>query len=109
MKKILFILILASYLTTGMFEYIDEITTQVVTIFESSFCVVYTVIWYIAGFLASLVIVAEGIKWVQSGDDPGQRQRSKDTIMNVFYALIFISISKVVAEMLIQETFNCVI
>ncbi|MFH0859716.1 MAG: hypothetical protein V1921_00790 [Candidatus Altiarchaeota archaeon] len=94
-------------MTSGIFEYAGEISSQISTVFETSFCTVYTVIWYLAGVLASAIIVVQGLKWVEADDDPGQRQRAKETIVNVIYALIFIIIGKILAELIIGETFNC--
>lgn len=108
MKKKIAFLIIICYMASGLFEYVDEISSQVTTVFETSFCTVYSVIWYLAGVLASVMIVVQGLKWIEAEDDPGQRQRAKEAIVNTAYALIFIIMAKIVVEVIIGESFDCI-
>jgi len=48
---------------------------------------------YIAGAIATLVLVINGIKWTGSSDDPGARKQAKQGIIHAVVGLIIVMIA----------------
>lgn len=72
----------------------DDIVTPLLDVI----CNLYCAVSKIALFVASVVVVLAGIKWVASGDDPGGRKAAKDTIIFVIVGLIVIAIAATIVS-----------
>ncbi|VVB51033.1 TrbC/VIRB2 family protein [uncultured archaeon] len=53
-------------------------------------CMLATLIANVAGALASLTIISAGLKWVTSGDAPGDRKQAKEMIIHAIVGLVII-------------------
>ena len=54
----------------------------------------------IAGAIASLVIVINGIKWTGSSDDPGARKQAKQGIIHAIVGLVIVMIAVEVVKLI---------
>ena len=56
-------------------------------------CAIYRILVYIAGGIATFVIVYAGIKWIGSSEDPGARKIAKSMIIYTGVGLIIVLIA----------------
>jgi hypothetical protein len=67
-------------------------------------CSFFRTFYYIAGAIASLVIVIAGVKWAASENDPGARKQAKDAIIHAIIGLILvILVSQLVKQVIGTE------
>ena len=91
----------------------QQFENEVVPVFHDVMCLIYRIIWKIAGPLGVLVLVWAGVKWIYSQDDPAERERAKEFILQVIMALTVIIIARAVAEFILSTdtggpvVFNC--
>lgn len=71
----------------------DADMTAIVQPIKDALCGLYCVIFGVAGFIASLVFLLAGLKWIGSADDPSGRKQAKDTMIFVVVGLIIIAIA----------------
>ena len=57
----------------------------------------------IAGALATLIIVMNGIKWIGSSDDPGARKQAKEGIVHAVVGLVIVLIAVNVVALIISS------
>lgn len=67
-------------------------------------CTLFGAIKQIAGVLAVFVLVAAGVKWLWSRDDPGERKQAKSLIESVLMGLILIAAATGIVYAVIQIT-----
>ncbi|MFH1722610.1 MAG: hypothetical protein ABH950_08420 [Candidatus Altiarchaeota archaeon] len=79
--------IVALMLLSG-FASAQEETTAVMNAISTILCVIVNLLIYIAGGVAMVVIVMNGIKWTASSDDPGARKQAKQGIVHAIIGLL---------------------
>ncbi|MFH1835815.1 MAG: pilin [Methanobacteriota archaeon] len=57
----------------------------------------------IAGAVATLVIVINGIKWIGSSDDPGARKQAKEGIVHAVVGLVIVLIAVEVVSLIYSQ------
>ena len=57
----------------------------------------------IAGAVATLIIVMNGIKWIGSSDDPGARKQAKEGIVHAVVRLVIVLIAVNVVALIISS------
>jgi len=95
-EKCVLVGFLLAYLSLQVIAEHDGSTAVAQVIWDSSFpliCNLYWTLMYIAGGIATFVIVFMGVKWISFGDDPGARKQIKDAIIYVIVGLIVVLIA----------------
>ncbi|MEM2918560.1 MAG: TrbC/VirB2 family protein [Candidatus Altiarchaeota archaeon] len=82
------LLLLSVLITTVYAQALDIKSTLCVLI-----CRVFNLIFFISTGIAALIIIAAGIKWIGSGDDPSARGAAKSTIVHAIIGLIVVIIA----------------
>jgi len=113
MKKALTVLLLLASAASAAPPDWDDFQSQIVTTFQDVLCIIYKVMWAIAGPLAVLVLVWAGVKWVYARDNPSEREAAKEMVTYAIIALILLLISKAIPEFILSKpsapiVFNCV-
>ena len=67
--------------------------TDIQNALSSILCVVVQLLVFIAGGIAIVIIVLNGIKWTASSDDPGARKQAKQGIVHAVVGLIIVLIA----------------
>ena len=57
----------------------------------SLLCMLYDAAAKIVGFVAILVLIWAGLRWISSRDDPGQRKQALDIIKAVLVGLVLVA------------------
>jgi len=112
-KALIVLLLLASAASAADPPDWDNFQTQIVPTFQDVLCIVYKVMWAIAGPIAVLVLVWAGVKWVYARDNPSEREAAKEMVTYAIIALILLLISKAIPEFILSKpsapiVFNCV-
>ncbi len=68
-------------------------TTQIQNALSTILCVIVQLLMFIAGGIAIVIIVLNGIKWTASSDDPGARKQAKQGIVHAIVGLIIVLIA----------------
>ncbi|MFH1722382.1 MAG: hypothetical protein ABH950_07250 [Candidatus Altiarchaeota archaeon] len=68
-------------------------TTQLQNALSTILCVIVQLLIFIAGGIAIVIIVLNGIKWTASSDDPGARKQAKQGIVHAIVGLIIVLIA----------------
>jgi hypothetical protein len=61
-------------------------------------CSFFNTFYYIAGAIASLIIVIGGVKWTASENDPGARKAAKDAIIHAIVGLIIVIVATAIVS-----------
>lgn len=94
-------MVLASAATTALSGLVSAVTYGGVgtwsTATGSTICLIINnlrnLLMMIAGAIATLVIVINGIKWTGSSDDPGARKQAKQGIIHAIVGLVIVMIA----------------
>ncbi|MFH1835016.1 MAG: hypothetical protein ABH851_02380 [Methanobacteriota archaeon] len=78
---------------------IQEFADYVWTAASNIICFLYFVFILIAGALAALIIVYNGVRWIASGDDAGARKNAKEAILHTIIALIIILLANEIVSL----------
>jgi len=92
-------LVLLLSLATMVNAQVAEVTTQLQNTLSTILCVIVQVLVYIAGGIAIIIIVLNGIKWTASSDDPGARKKAKEGIVHAIVGLIIVLIAITVVSL----------
>ncbi|MFC2154260.1 hypothetical protein ACFLRC_02120 [Candidatus Altiarchaeota archaeon] len=68
-------------------------TTAIQNALSTILCVIVQLLIFIAGGIAMVIIVLNGIKWTASSDDPGARKQAKQGIVHAIVGLIIVLIA----------------
>jgi len=68
-------------------------------------CNLYNAVIWIAGAVATLVLVLAGLKYVEQSDNPEQRKKAINTVKNVILGLLFILLANEIAHIVVG--FKC--
>lgn len=60
-----------------------------------------TLLYFIAGGIAAVVITLQGIKWASSAEDPGARKQAKEGIIHAVVGLIIVMVAVWIVLMVI--------
>ncbi|MFH1721519.1 MAG: hypothetical protein ABH950_02815 [Candidatus Altiarchaeota archaeon] len=71
----------------------QEETTALQNALSTILCVVINLLIFIAGGIAMLIIILNGIKWIASGDDPGALKQARQGIVHAIVGLIVVLVS----------------
>ena len=63
-------------------------------------CLVFNLVFGIAGFIGGLMIVINAVKWITSGDDPKARSSAVSSILHVIIGLFIIGIAVIIVSIL---------
>ena len=85
----------------------ENIEADLVPPFQAILCIIYTIMYNIGGPIGVLTLVWAGVKYLYARDDPGERERAKELIVQVVFALMLIIIAKPLAEFVLDTTFTC--
>ncbi len=78
---------------------IQEFADYVWNAASNIICFLYFVFILIAGALAALIIVYNGVRWIASGDDAGARKNAKEAILHTIIALIIILVANEIVSL----------
>ncbi len=67
--------------------------TTIENALSSILCVIINLLIFIAGGIAILIIILNGIKWIASGDDPGALKQARQGIVHAIVGLIIVLVS----------------
>lgn len=87
----------------------DAFAPQIIETIQAVMCILYQIIYSIAGPLAVFMISWAAVKWVGSEDDAAERERSKQIIKFAIVSLVLIIVAKPIAELITDKTFNCAV
>ena len=63
-------------------------------------CLIFNLIFGIAGFIGGLMIVINAVKWITSGDDPKARSGAVSSILHVIIGLFIVGIAVIIVSIL---------
>jgi len=69
-------------------------------------CMLFKALRSITGLIAVFVIVAAGLRWVMSENDPGQRKLAKEIVISVMVGLVVIVIAVPLATTIMRGGFS---
>lgn len=87
---VLLLAILLSQSAAALPDTYEKIATTV----SNVICDFYNVFWSVIGVLGVVVILAAGVEWVLSRDDPGKRKMAQSIIIAVIIGLLIAAITK---------------
>ncbi|MFH1835017.1 MAG: TrbC/VirB2 family protein [Methanobacteriota archaeon] len=105
-KTLLIILLSASNTLAQVPEW-ESFEDDVVRIFSDVMCRIAKVILFLAGPIAVFVLVWAGLQWIYSQEDPAERERAKELIIQVILAVILLRVAKSIAEFILYAEFSC--
>ncbi|MFC2154523.1 hypothetical protein ACFLRC_03460 [Candidatus Altiarchaeota archaeon] len=82
-------LISLAILTAASSDPADDIYSPIACVI----CVVYQALIAVAGFIAGMVFVIAGVKWIYSQADPGERKAAKMAMVAALIGLIIINVA----------------
>jgi type IV secretory pathway VirB2 component (pilin) len=101
---LVFLILLASLAQSTSPPDWQNFDSEVVPTFQAVLCIIYIVMWKIAGPIAVLVLVWAGLKWVYAKDNASEREGAKEMVINTIMALMLLLISKALAEFILSKS-----
>lgn len=68
-------------------------------------CRVMQIIYFVIAFVAVIVIMFAGIKWITSADDPEARNSAKSTVFNAILGLFIVILAAYLVSWVLQNFF----
>ena len=98
--KAISILWLISLLVVDVSADFTSAVTSVKNLLSRIVCVIVVTAVYIAGAIAILIIVINGIKWTTSSDDPGARKKAREGVVHAVIGLIIVLLAATIIGMI---------
>ena len=101
MDTMKYMVVLAAVLMLASLGFAQEETTHLQNVLSTIMCVIIQLLIFIAGGIAIVIIVLNGIKWTASSDDPGARKQAKEGIIHAIVGLIIVLIAVTIVGVVI--------
>ena len=96
------------FLITNSFVYAQAIGSEATTIMNAMACLmcrIMQIIYFIIAFVATLMIIFAGIKWITSADDPSARAAAKTQVFHILIGLVIVLLAAYLVSFVVVAAF----